>query len=78
MAYEFREVKCPWCDHIFMWQKHSGEGLVLHEYRSRDTGEFVEKANCPECGMEMLVLERILEGIDTEDERIERVGIRGI
>lgn len=21
MPYEYREVKCPWCDQIFMWNK---------------------------------------------------------
>ena len=30
------------------------------------------------CGLEMVVLEHILEGIDAQDDRIETIGIRGI
>lgn len=70
MAYEFREVKCPWCDHIFMWHKNGREGLLFHEYRLRATGEFLEDAKCPKCGMNMVVLEHVLKGLDTDDERI--------
>ncbi len=71
MAYEYREVKCPWCNHIFMWNKNGHEGLILHEYRLKETKEFVEEATCPKCGEKMLVLEHILEGIDVDDERVE-------
>lgn len=78
MAYRYREVKCPWCDHIFMWNKDGREGLVIHEYRLKETGEFVEKTKCPKCDMDMVVLEHSLEGIDTKDDRIEVIGVRGI
>ena len=74
MKYEYREVKCPWCDHIFMWQKNSGEGLIIHEYRLKETKELVEKAKCPKCSMDMVVLDHILEGIDVQDDRIEPSG----
>lgn len=30
MPYQFREVKCPWCDHVFMWTKDRREGLIIH------------------------------------------------
>ena len=78
MGYSFREVKCPFCDHIFMWNKDGREGLILHEYKFKETGKLVEKAICPKCSNDMLVLEHVLEGIDTMDDRIERIGIRGI
>ena len=73
MAYKYREVKCPWCDHVFMWNKNSGEGLIFHWYRLKETEEFVEEAKCPKCGEEMIVLENIFTGIDKDDDRIERV-----
>lgn len=78
MVYEYREVKCPWCDHIFMWNKNGNEGLTIHEYRLKENGKLVEKTKCPKCDMDMIVLEHILEGIDTKDDRIEIIGIRGI
>ena len=78
MAYEYREVKCPWCEHIFMWNKDGREGLIIHEYRLKETGKFVEKAKCPKCDMDMIVLEHILEGIDTKDDRIETICVKGI
>lgn len=78
MAYEYREVKCPWCEHIFMWNKDGREGLIKHEYMLKETGKFVEQAKCPKCAMDMIVLEHILEGIDKKDDRIEKIGIRGI
>ena len=33
---------------------------------------------CPKCEMKMLVLDKILEGIDINDDRIEQIGVRGI
>ncbi len=71
MSYEYREVKCPRCDHIFMWNKNSGEGILFHHYKLKSTGEPVEKAKCPQCRMEMIVLEHVIKGIDKEDDKIE-------
>ena len=36
------------------------------------------EVKCPKCSIDMIVLEHILEGIDTKDDKIERLGIRGI
>ena len=78
MKYEYREVKCPWCGHIFMWNKHGQEGLVFHEYRLKETGEYVEQAVCPKCELDMVVLEHIFEGVDKKDDRIEDTTVRGL
>ena len=78
MKYEYREVKCPWCDHVFMWNKNAGEGLVIHMHRLKETGQYVEEAKCPKCEMKMLVLNNVFEGIDINDDRIEHIGVRGI
>ncbi len=78
MTYKYREVKCPWCDHVFMWNENGGEGLILHEYRFKETGKLAEKAKCPKCSMNMIVMEHVLEGIDIQDDRIEAIGVRGI
>ena len=78
MPYNYREVKCPWCDHVFIWNKDGGEGLKIHEYKLKSSDEFVEKAKCPGCEMEMIVLEHTLTGIDLDDSRIIKIGVRGI
>lgn len=78
MAYSYREVKCPWCSHVFMWNKDGREGLIIYEYKLKETGALVEKAKCPNCSEEMIVLDHILEGIDLNDDRIEIIGVRGI
>ena len=70
MSYKYREVKCPWCDHVFMWDKNGGEGILVQRYRLKSTGEPVKEAKCPQCGMKMVVLEHVFTGIDKEDDEI--------
>lgn len=70
MSYKYREVKCPWCDHVFMWNKNK-EGLIIHNYRLKETKEYVDEAKCPKCGEEMVVLPHVFEGVDVNDERLE-------
>ena len=74
--YEFREVKCPWCDHVFMWNKNGREGLIFHKYKLKASREYVEEAKCPKCEMKMAVLDKIFEGVDIYDDRIECIGTR--
>ena len=78
MSYKYREVKCPWCNHVFMWNKNGREGLIIHIYRIKETNEYVEEAKCPKCEEKMIVLPHVFTGIDARDERIETIGIRGI
>ncbi len=78
MSYAYREVKYPWCNHVFMWNKNGREGLIIHLYKLKETGKYVEEAKCPNCENEMIVLDKLFEGIDIYDERIEHIGIRGI
>ena len=78
MKYEYREDKCPWCDRLFMWNKNGREWLIIHHYRLKETGKYVEEAKCPKCAEKMIVLDKVFEGIDIDDERIERIGVRGI
>ena len=70
MTYRFREVKCPWCDHVFMWSRDGREGPFLWQYMLRVTGKPVETATCPMCGNEVAVLEGIFEAINVVDDRI--------
>ena len=78
MKYEYREVKCPWCDHVFMWNKDGREGFIIHMYRLKENGQYVEEATCPKCEMRMIVLDKVFEGIDIDDDRIEHIGVRDI
>ena len=61
-----------------MWNKNGREGLIVYMYRLKETGKYVEKVKCPKCEMKMLVLDKIFEGIDIDDDRIEHIGVRGI
>lgn len=45
MAYRYRKVKYPWCEHTFMWRNEGREGHITFEYRIKTTGEQVEKTN---------------------------------
>ena len=71
MTYRFREVKCPWCDHVFMWNRDGREGIIINQYRLKDTGESIETAVCPMCENEVAVLDGIFEAIAVDDSRIE-------
>ncbi len=46
--------------------------------RLKETVKYVEEVKCPKCEMRMLVLDKIFEGIDIYDYRIEHIGVRGI
>ena len=72
MGYEYREVKCPWCDHIFMWNKHPG-GLVIHNYIIKETGEYLKEAECPKCSEVIVVREHVLEGYTKDDGIVEHL-----
>ena len=78
MMYEYREVKCPWCDHVFMWNKNGDEEPIILMFRLKETKEYVGDAKCPKCEKKMLVLPHVFEGIEVNDERIETIGVRGI
>lgn len=70
MAYGYRDVKCPWCGHVFTWNQRGDNTAFTQEYRLKETKEPLEEVKCPKCEMEMLVQDHVLEGIDTEDERV--------
>ncbi len=78
MSYKFREVKCPWCGHIFMWNENGWEDFGVRNYRLKETGELLGDPKCPKCDKNMVVLNSVLEGIDPKDDRIEISGERGI
>lgn len=70
MKYVYREVKCPWCGHIFMWKKYEREGCCIVEYIFKPTGEYVEETKCPKCSEHMFVVDDIFIGLDKNDNRI--------
>ncbi len=73
----YREVKCPWCKHIFMWLKGSGDGSY-YVYYNKMTKEHMETAKCPDCGKPMIVLDHVLVGVDTDDDSFEKGTVRGL
>ncbi len=78
MAYNYRKVKCPWCGHVFMWNKDEQERLITCIYQIKESRKHVKKTKCPKCEKEMLVLGGVFEGIDLNDNRVECIGVRGI
>ena len=45
MAYEYREVICPYCRNQFMFHKNAG-GVLAYEYIDRITGKRVYPERC--------------------------------
>ena len=74
----YREVKCPFCNHVFMWNEKGREEPVYYIYRLKETRESVEVAKCPKCSKEMIVLPHLWVGIGFDDDRIETIGVRGL
>ena len=76
---QYRNVQCPYCDHVFMFHKDPGEwGFGRYPYRMKDTGEPLWNAVCPKCGEELLVKEHELLAMDSNDERVEKRNKTGI
>ena len=73
MAYKFREVKCPFCDHIFMFQENGGKGLKINEYKLKDTNQNIEKTKCPKCNENLFVIPEKLEATDEKDKKIKKI-----
>ena len=68
----YRQVECPSCGHIFMWKKEPvfiGNSYCM--YRRKGYKEELENAICPDCGLEMIVPDGVLKGIDIRSENIE-------
>ncbi len=82
MSYEYREVKCPQCGHVFMWEigprRPHPAIYIWIEYKSKATGEYAYEAVCPECGMIMAVAEKSFVGYDVDDERFDKITMYGI
>ena len=77
--YKWRQVKCPLCEHIFMWRQESYTGSNCDIFKRKGINEKLESASCPKCTFEMVVADDLLEGIDTQNEETERIpAIRGI
>ena len=77
--YNFIELECPNCKHIFVWQEHTFKGTAWKLYSRKGYDEMLESTICPKCGMEIAVLNDSHTGIDIHDKSIEVVAnVRGI
>ena len=74
MGYEYREVKCCDCGHIFMWSKDF-EWPYNQAYKLKETGEIIYEAKCPKCNKRMLVLPHVLEGTVADIPKLELMEI---
>ena len=76
MAYRYREVRCPYCGHKFMFMEGSGSKTV--EYYEIATGKLLQDTICPKCGGIVVAKDNLLDGLRPDDATIEAWGIRGI
>lgn len=74
MCYKYKNAKCYNCKHEFMRLEHSD--IVHYVYETADTGELLDYAKCPMCGIGMLLIPHVLEGIPENTEGIIKSGIR--
>ncbi len=75
MAYEFREVICPYCQHQFMFHKIEC-GVRFCEYKDKITGKKMYSEQCPSCRKLLFAIENVLEGVKEDDERIIEVDFK--
>ena len=73
---QYRNVRCPYCDHEFMFHKEF-DGR-WSRYRIKETKEHLWNATCPKCGEELLVREHVLLALDPKDERVEITPVKPI
>ena len=74
MAYRFREVICPYCQHQFMLRKNEG-GMKIYNYFDKKTGRKMYSTMCPQCKEHLYAIEHVLEGIKKDDERVLEKGL---
>lgn len=73
---QYRKVKCPYCDHEFMFHKEF-DGR-WSRYRIKETKERLWNATCPKCGECLLVKEHELLAWELKDKRVEIIPERPI
>lgn len=77
--YNYRQVKCPQCNHAFMWIEYADLPPSYCVYRRKGIDEELGSTHCPKCNCEMVVPDNSEIGISVEDKSIElRDIVRGI
>lgn len=76
--YQFREVECPNCNHVFVWL-NGPSGNRYRLYRRKGVEEELFSTVCPCCSLEIVIPSDLHTGIDIQDEAIEQfAAVRGI
>lgn len=57
----YREVKCPSCHSIFELYNDNANQLMCG---SEETGQYLKVIFCPNCKVDMFVLDDVIEGVD--------------
>ena len=78
MGYKYREVRCPYCDHKFMWEKSVQDGCQWTEYTHKVTKETCLSAKCPAYSEKKIVSEDFVLGIKIDSEDYIESVCRGI
>jgi len=54
------------------------DGEKYYEYTDKTTGKILSSAICPKCGKTVIAIDKVLEGIREDDDRVVTHGIRGL
>ena len=76
--YKYKEVRCPKCNHIFVWlEQPQGNSYCL--YRRKGYEEEMFSTTCPNCSLEMVIPSESHNGIDIRDDMVEQFAtLRGL
>ena len=73
--YNYRQVKCPRCNHLFMWIENEDKPRRYSIYRRKGRDEMLLSTKCPKCNCKMVVAGDSLVGLYENDEKVEEIGI---
>lgn len=77
--YHFKEIICPNCGHQFVWLEYAEKGSSFIVYCRKGMDEELLSTSCPNCKIEMVILNDSHVGVDIRSESIDVAGtVRGL
>ena len=74
IVYNWRHIKCPQCNHVFVWIEDGCCARPYYIYRRKGQSEMLLSTRCPKCNCRMVVPSDSPTGICVDDENIEEIG----
>ena len=77
--YKYCQVKCPVCNHNFMWIENADLPISYNVYRLKGVDQELVSTHCPKCNCKMIAPSDLTTGISIKNENVELIGtVRGI